>query len=167
MAVDGEFAVHVTWLMTSETWSPSSVVIGGESFVLATVTVHPGKGIIDTDAIGRSNGSTTWTFTVDAVSLSFGTRKVTLPSPPCVASSELTVTCAEAAAANPTTPQTDSAHTTRTARSLRPMRPILSICQRQRPDPCHPPNRRVHATTPGGPGSGIVDAPARKFQARP
>src|SRR4051794_9953154 len=76
--------------------SPSSVVTGLSRVTFVSAMVQPGTGITLTEASGVLVGNWMRTLIVLAVSLSFGTRKTTLPKPPCVASGDDTLTCAEA-----------------------------------------------------------------------
>src|SRR4051794_38951629 len=89
-------AVQVILLTASVILLPSSSVTGGVSGAFSVVSVHPGTGLTLRVAIGVAVGSWTLSDTVEAVSLSVGTRKVTSPKPPGVASDELTVTWADA-----------------------------------------------------------------------
>src|SRR5689334_13500288 len=104
-------AVHVI-LVIASVISPSSDLIGVESFVVSVVAVQPATGRSDTDAIGVSGGRFTSTFVVFALSVSFGTRKATLVYPPWTAELGLTVTCAEAGTAKPSAPAAAAASTT-------------------------------------------------------
>ena len=76
--------------------SPSSVFTGVGSFVLSALTVQPGTGLTDTNAIGWSVGSSMTTLVVEASSRSLGTRNVTFVHEPCSAVPGLTVTWARA-----------------------------------------------------------------------
>jgi hypothetical protein len=60
------------------------------------VAVQPGRGWTRREAIAASSGIWMRSETVLAVSLSLGTRKVSLPKPPGAASDDETETCAEA-----------------------------------------------------------------------
>ncbi len=93
-------AVKVSLPTTSVTWLPCTFS-GVASLRFSTATVQPGTGMVDTDATGASSGRFTSSLTVDAVSLSFGTRNATRPYPPWVAEFGLTVTCANAGPAMP------------------------------------------------------------------
>src|SRR4051812_23013282 len=93
-----ESAVQLTSVTASVTWLPSSSVTGGSSFSVVSFTVQPGTGFTLTKASGLSAGSCTRSDTVEAVSLSVGTRKVSSPKPPGAASVELTGTWAGAGA---------------------------------------------------------------------
>src|SRR3712207_4094338 len=66
---------------------------------MVVLTVQPGTGCTRREAIADSSGTATRSATVLAVSLSFGTRKVSLPKPPAAASVEETPTWAAAAPA--------------------------------------------------------------------
>ena len=89
-------AVNSTTEIASVISFPSSSVTGGSSRSFVVVAVHPGIGCVRSDASGVSVGIWMRTFTVLAASLSLGTRKVTLPKPPGVASVDETPTWAEA-----------------------------------------------------------------------
>ncbi len=67
---------------TASVMSPSSVTIGFASFTVVSLNVHPVIGCTRTDAIGVSVGSCTFSPVVLNVSLSVGTRKVMIWSPP-------------------------------------------------------------------------------------
>ncbi len=68
-------------------WSPSAST-GGSSWVVLGVMVQPATGSAWTKVSGVSLGNWIRTEVVLAVSLSFGTRNVSTPEPPGVASSE-------------------------------------------------------------------------------
>ena len=89
-------AVNSTTEIASVISFPSSSVTGGSSRSFVVVAVQPGIGCVRSDASGVSVGIWMRTFTVLAASLSLGTRKVTLPKPPGVASVDETPTWAEA-----------------------------------------------------------------------
>jgi hypothetical protein len=89
-------AANSTTETASEISLPSSSFCGGFSAVRVSVVDHPGIGSVLTEANGVSVGSWMRSFTVLAVSLSFGTRKTILPKPPWVASGDDTETCADA-----------------------------------------------------------------------
>src|SRR4051794_2773747 len=117
-------AVQVT-VETASVMSPSSVTIGLASFTSVAVDDQPGCGATRTEAIGVGVGNFTCTFTVDAVLLSFGTRKViTWSLPPDVDPGALTVTCADAAAASrsPTVARPAATGPTTAIRRHAPMR---------------------------------------------
>ena len=65
-------------VIASET-VPSSVVMGLSSFPCLVVTVQPGTGCTDTDAIGWSVGRKSWIRVVEAVASSLGTRTSKAP----------------------------------------------------------------------------------------
>jgi hypothetical protein len=77
IAVSAALAVHVIFVTASVTVSPSLVLIGVASLLVSVVAVHPGTGMIDTEAIGLSAGRLTSSLVVEAVSLSVGTRNAT------------------------------------------------------------------------------------------
>src|SRR5262249_9059996 len=110
-------AVHVTVSTRSSSVSPSSVVTGVSSFTLLTATVHPVTGCTDASAIAGSDGNVISTLVVVALSSSLGTWKVSVVKLPLGASSGLTVTCAKAGAAQPST----AAATTPVTASFRSM----------------------------------------------
>ena len=62
----------------SVSWLPCTS-IGGSTLRFSTATVQPGTGIVDTEPTGAFSGSTTSSLAVEAVSLSFGTRKANRP----------------------------------------------------------------------------------------
>src|SRR4030088_2640802 len=90
--------VHVTVCTASDT-VPVSVLVGGDTGAFCTAKVQPGMGSTLTSPIGWPAGNAICTWVVSALSISFGTEKVSWENPPAGASAGLTVTWAHAGAA--------------------------------------------------------------------
>ncbi len=71
-------AVKVSFDTASVSWLPCTS-IGGSTLRFSTATVQPGTGMVETEPTGALSGRFTSTLTVDAVSLSFGTRNANRP----------------------------------------------------------------------------------------
>ena len=71
-------AVQVSLDTASVSWLPCTS-IGGSTLRFSTATVHPGTGIVETEPTGAFSGRFTSILTVEAVSLSLGTRRANRP----------------------------------------------------------------------------------------